>query len=111
MAATDFEVSVGSLKAKRGDSGSDWYLISLSTELGIGGVGRATIEVAAAGAAVPEIGGDVTIKLDGKLVFTGQVLGSRAAPDALVIAAADGLAKLARLEVQGAYEGKTAGAI
>src|SRR5262249_54796978 len=44
-------------------------------------------------------------------IFTGQVLGSNAAPDALVIAAADGLAKLARLEVQGAYEGKSAGAI
>ena len=40
MAATDFEVSVGSLKARHGDGESDWYVVSLSTEIGIGGVGR-----------------------------------------------------------------------
>lgn len=111
MAAVEFDVRVGDLAAKSGDDESDWYLISVSTDIGMGGVGRATIEVAAGSAALPAMGDKVTIKLAGEPVFAGDVLGVDAGPDTLIIRAADGLAKLARLEVQGAYENKTAGAI
>lgn len=111
MPAADFEVSVGALTAKSADQECDWYLTALSTELGIGGIGHATIQVAASSAALPKLGDAVTIKLGGKKIFTGQVFDLEASPDTLVISAADGLAQLARLEVQAVYENKTAGAI
>lgn len=111
MATTAFDVRVGSLSAKSGNDQSPWYLTALSTDLGIGGVGRATLRVSAANASVPEVDDDVTIKVDDKPVFAGHVFGVEAWPDTLVITATDGLSKLAKLEVQGVYENKTAGAI
>lgn len=111
MAATAFEVQVGSLEAKSGQDQGSAYLTFLSTDLGIGGVGRATIKISATSASIPSIDDDVTVKVDKKQVFAGHVFGIQALPDMLVITASDGLTKLAKLEVEGVYEDKTAGAI
>ncbi len=111
MAATQFDIAVGSLTAKSNDDQSKWYLTSLSTDLGIGGVGHGTLHVASQGAALPKIGDEVTIKVDATQIFAGHVLGFETTENEIVVHAADGLAKLAKLEVQGVYENKTAGAI
>lgn len=111
MPAVSFDVSVGDHQARSGGRGSSWYLRSLRTEVGMGGVGHATIVVAAASASPPEDGQAVRIQLDGVTVFSGRVLGVRTTPDALVISSADGLAVLARLEVERVYLEMTAGGI
>lgn len=111
MAATAFDVQIGSFSAKSGNGESEWYLTSVSTDLGIGGIGRATLQLSATNASVPDVDDDVIIKVDDKQVFAGFVFGIEASPDTLLIHATDGLAKLAKLEVQGVYEDKTAGDI
>jgi phage protein D len=110
MSAIDFEVIVGSLKAKSSGQ-SSVHLLSLTSEIGAGGPGHAAIELRSADAALPRPGDATTITLGGKKVFTGEALSIKATPETLFVMAVDGLAKLERAPATGAYKDKTAGAI
>jgi phage protein D len=115
MAGISFEVSIGAQKASSQARGSDWQLLSLITEIGMDGVGHCAVELAASEARPPKPGEAARVSLGAgggsAQVFTGEALSVSASAETLVVRMADGLAKLARLEVEGAYEDATAGSI
>src|SRR5262245_56145782 len=115
MAGISYEVSIGSRKASSKSRSSDWQLLSLTTDIGMDGVGHCAVELAASEAALPKPGEKARVKLDAGTgsaqVFQGEALSVSASVDTLVVRMVDGLTQLARLEVEGAYADKTAGSI
>jgi hypothetical protein len=115
MAGISYEVSIGAQKASSQSRGSDWQLLALTSEIGMDGVGHCAVELAASEAKPPKPGESARIKLDAgdgsAQVFTGETLSVSATAETVVIRMADGLAKLARLEVEGVYEDASAGSI
>jgi phage protein D len=116
MAGISYEVKIGSFQASSRPGKGNGQVRSLSCELTMEGAGgHCYLELAATGTALPKPGDKTTITLDdgngGATVFTGEVQETKAAPDLAIVLGADGLAKLARLDLEGAYEQMSAGAI
>jgi len=116
MAGIGYTVSVGSLRASNKPRQGQAFVRAITSELTMDGAGgRCMLEFVPSDAALPAPGDVTTVSLDGGdgsvTVFTGLVLESRAAPDVGIVTGGDTLAKLARLDVSGAYEQMSAGAI
>jgi hypothetical protein len=116
MRVVQGHVEIGPLTASTTPSREARQLLSLVGELGMGGAGgRCVVELAGPSLSPPAQGDLVRVSLGDEQgltpIFTGQVLGSTRTVTALRISAVDGLAKLARLDVEGHYENQTAGAI
>ena len=107
-----YEVTIGSQHARSGSRESDRLLVSLFTHLGMdGGSGFCVLELADAEYTPPRPGDAVTVELDGGegtiRVFSGEVDTVETTAAAQCITAFDGIAKLARLEIEAAYEEAT----
>jgi len=116
MRRVESEIKIGSVTASTTPRRESRALIRMVSELGMGGAGgRCVMEIAGPSLAPPDIGDPVTVSFgDGQAsttVFTGEVQQVTRTAVALKVTAVDGLAKLARTDVEAAYEGKTAGAI
>ncbi|MCP3099514.1 hypothetical protein LZ198_11600 [Myxococcus sp. K15C18031901] len=116
MAGIGYSVTIGSLQASSKPRQGQAFVRAITSELTMDGAGgRCTLELVPSDSALPGPGEVTTISLDGgdgaATVFTGIVLESRAAPDVGIISGGDALAKLARLDVSGAYEQMSAGSI
>lgn len=116
MPGLSFEIRLGRLTAAMDARRSDVQLLHLCCELAMGGAGsRCAIELAATAADPPAAGDPVTVTLDGgqgaAQVFSGIVQEVQAGPTSLRVGAVDGLARLARLHVESAYEQVSAGFI
>lgn len=116
MAGIGYQVTIGSFQASSRAGQGNGYVRSIVSELTMDGVGgRCHLELVASDTAPPAPGDVTTISLDdgngSVTVFTGVVLETRASPDTALIVGADALARLARLDVSGAYEQTSAGAI
>ncbi len=113
--AIAYEVNMGS-QILAGDSGSSRRpLVALDSEVGIGGIGRCLVRLGDLSWAGARVGDALTVALDAgdgsQTVFTGEVDEVVQRPDALLVWASDGLARLARIEVESAYEEVSAGFI
>lgn len=116
MATVAYDISIGSLNASSRSNQNQVQLLALTSELTMDGAGgRCSLEFAASDAALPKRGDTIQITLDdgstSAVVFTGEMFGLSASPTRCIIAGTDGLAKLARLDVEAAYEGVSAGSI
>lgn len=116
MRRVESEIQIGSVTASTAPKREQRALIRLVSELGMGGAGgRCVLEIAGPALAPPAAGDPVTVAFgDGQsstTVFTGEVQQVTRTAVSLRVTAVDGLAKLARTDVESAYEGKTAGAI
>ncbi|HVE85586.1 MAG TPA: contractile injection system protein, VgrG/Pvc8 family [Myxococcales bacterium] len=116
MRRVESEIHVGSVTASTTPRREDRALIRLVSELGMGGAGgRCVLEIAGPSLEPPAPGDPVTVAFgDGQsstTVFTGEVRQVTRTAVSLRVTAVDGLARLARVDVEAAYEGKTAGAI
>lgn len=116
MAGIGYSVTIGSLRASHSSRQGQAFVRSITSELTMDGAGgRCSVELVPSDSPLPPPGEATTISLDGGdgavTVFTGQVLESRGAPDTSLVLGGDALAKLARLDVSGAYEQMTAGSI
>lgn len=109
MADVAYDVKIGSQRASSSKRDSDRQLVSLMAELDMDGVGgRCILELAGASGTAPKLADEVTVGLDAgdgaKTVFTGEVESVDATATAQRITAQDGVVKLARLDVEQAYE-------
>ncbi len=116
MAGIAYEVKVGAFQASSRPHKGNGQVRSISCSLTMDGSGgHCYLELVATGAAQPRPGDATTVTLDdghgGATVFTGEVQETRAAADTARVVGVDGLTKLARLDVDGAYEQMSAGAI
>ncbi|MFV8750424.1 hypothetical protein ACNOYE_07720 [Nannocystaceae bacterium ST9] len=113
--AIAYSVSIGSLSfANEGRDARP--LLGIETEVGIGGAGGwCLIQLGDPSWGDPALGDAVSVELDvgdGKTkVFTGEVEGVERRATSLWIRSRDALAKLARTEVEAAYEEASAGFI
>ena len=108
MARTAYQVTVGAYRATSDKRQSSRELLSLVVERGLGCIGgRCMVELGDAGFAPAEAGAPVSVSLDageGAVdVFTGTAYAFETSAVAQIVRAADGLAKLARMQVEGAY--------
>jgi hypothetical protein len=118
MPGIAYDVKIGAFQASSQAHRGNGQVRSITCALTMDGAGgHCYLELVATGAAQPQPGpGDATtITLDdgngGATVFTGEVQELRAASDTAIVVGVDGLTKLARLDVDGAYEQMSAGAI
>ncbi len=116
MALVGYEVSIGSRRATSAPGNCDLQLVSLGCERSMDGVGgQCAIQLAGPLPEPPAVGDPVQVELDGgdgaTRVFTGEIDTVSTSHIATRIVALDGLAKLARLEVEIAYEEVDAGFI
>ena len=112
MPEVAYDVSIGSQRASSSKRDNDRQLMNLTTELDMDGVGgRCVVELAGAAETQPELADSVSIKLNvgegEQTVFTGRVEGMDATATGQRITAFDGIARLARLDVEQAYENVT----
>jgi hypothetical protein len=111
------QVRIGAVTAGTASRRQDRHLIALSSELGVGSAGgRCIVELADPSQPAPVPGDSVEVSLgrgDGPpvRVFTGEVHEVSRTATSLRVTCTDGLAKLARMDVEAAYEGQSAGAI
>jgi hypothetical protein len=111
-----YDVSIGSLRFTNTGTGERRPLLGIESEVGLGGApGRCLFHLGDISWADPQIGEAVSVSLDAgdgaTSVFTGEVAEVSQRSDALWVWAYDGLAKMARVEVESAYEEVTAGFI
>jgi hypothetical protein len=104
-----YDLTIGSQSASSKTRDSERQLMSLVIELRMEGTGgHCTIELADAEYTPPEPGDALIVKLDAgdgeHQVFTGEVESVETTATSQRIAASDGLVKLARLDVEAAYE-------
>jgi hypothetical protein len=113
--ALAYAVNVGSLRfANEGRDAKP--LLALETELGIGGSGgRCRIQLGDPSWGDPSLGDPIAVELDNgdgaTKVFSGEVEAVERRSTSLWIHGRDGLAKLARTEVEAVYEETAAGEI
>jgi hypothetical protein len=110
------QVEIGMITASTTPRREARQLLALIGELGMGGTGgQCVMELAGPALTPPAAGDPVKVSLGDeqgrKPIFTGEVLGVTRTATALRISAVDGLARLARLDVEKLYESQTAGAI
>lgn len=116
MLKVEASVRIGGIRAGTAPQREARALLSLHSELVLGGSGgRCVLELAGPSLAPPASGESVEVALGRgsgtTRVFTGEVSGVARTATALRVTCEDGLAKLARLDVEAAYESKAAGAI
>jgi len=116
MAGIAYEVTIGSFQASSQAGQGNGHVRSMVSELSMDGAGgRCWLELVASDAEPPAPGDATTVSLDdgngSVTVFTGVVLETKASPETVFVVGADALAKLAQLDVSGAYEQTAAGAI
>ena len=118
MAGIAYDVKIGAFQASSHPRRGNGQVRSISCALTMDGSGgHCYLELIATGASPPQPrpGDATTITLDdgngGATVFTGEVQENKAAADTAFVVGVDGLTKLARLDVEGAYEQMSAGAI
>ncbi|WP_163867041.1 hypothetical protein [Myxococcus eversor] len=116
MAGIGYSVTIGSLRASNKARQGQAFIRSITSELTMDGAGgRCTVELVPSDAGLPTPGDKTTIEMDGGngavTVFTGLVLEARGSTDTSLVIGGDALAKLARLDVSGAYEQMSAGSI
>jgi len=116
VARIESEVKIGSLTASTSPQREARALIRLVAELGMGGAGgRCVVELAGPSLSPPAPGDSVQVSFgsgaSATTVFTGEVQEVTRTATALRVAAVDALARLARFDVEAAYEAKTAGDI
>lgn len=107
-----YDLTIGSQIASSKTRDSERQLLSLVTELGMEGTGgHCTVELADAEYTPPEPGDPLKANLDAgdgeHQVFAGEVESVEATATSQRITASDGLVKLARLDVEAAYEDVT----
>jgi hypothetical protein len=90
--------------------------LALESQIGVGcSIGRCLLRLGDISWADPQIDDPITVQLDGgdgaTVVFTGDVERISQHADALWVFGSDSLAKMARIEVESAYEEVTAGFI
>lgn len=116
MSGIAYEVTSGSFRASSRAGQGNGFVRSIVSELSMDGAGgRCCLEWVASDAAPPAPGDETTISLDdgngSVTVFTGVVMETKASPETALVVGADALAKLAQLDVSGAYEQTSAGSI
>lgn len=115
VVSVGYEVKVGSLLASHDKRKANAGLLSLHTHLGMGQVGGMMVKLAPFGVEAPKVGDEVTVRLDGgagvETAFVGQVRSVHSAGLSLELRAEGPLSRLARLDVEGVYEGQTVGEI
>lgn len=115
LATIGFEATIGDLIASTDARAANVSLRALQTSLGMGLLGRAVLDLSPFGVAAPAIGDPVAIELDAgdgaTLVFTGEVGAVLPSTLGMRIIADSPLSRLARLDVEAAYEGQSLGAI
>lgn len=116
MAGIGYAVTIGSFQASSQAGQGNGYVRSIVSELSMDGAGgRCYLELVASDSAPPAPGDATTISLDGGngsvTVFTGVVMETQGTPETALIVGTDALARLARLDVSGAYEQTSAGSI
>ncbi|NOK17276.1 hypothetical protein HMI50_09585 [Corallococcus carmarthensis] len=109
---------IGAFQATSQPHRGNGQVRSISCALTMDGAGgHCYLELVATGTSQPQPrpGDATTITLDdgngGATVFTGEVQETRASSDTTLVVGVDGLTKLARLDLDGAYEQMSAGAI
>ncbi len=105
------DIRVGDLRVSSDPASSDAQLLSLTCVRSMGGGGSWTrVKLAASAAGPLQLGDALTISLDDGRgegmtpVFSGELSELRVAPTSIAVTACDGLARLARLEFEAAYE-------
>ncbi|HND31820.1 MAG TPA: hypothetical protein PLA94_17580 [Myxococcota bacterium] len=110
-----FEATIGDLVASTDGADANIALRSLRTSLGMGQMGAAVLELGPFGVRAPSAGDPVRVSLDvgegSTLVFTGEVGIVQASTLGLRIVADTPLARLARMDVEAAFEGQNLAAI
>ncbi|HWN67963.1 MAG TPA: hypothetical protein VNM90_10000 [Haliangium sp.] len=111
-----YDVSIGSQRFTNTGSGDRRPLLGIESDIGLGGApGWCLLHLGDISWADPQLGDAVTVSLDAgdgaTDVFTGEVAEVSQRADALWVLAHDGLSKMARVEVESAYEEVTAGFI
>ena len=114
--ALAYSLTLGGLRASSDGRGDSAQARALQVDRGMGGVGRAVLDmVVSADGAAPSPGDPVTVSLNGGAgeakVFTGEVFSVVARADGLRVVATDGLATLGRTDLAKVWEDKTAGSI
>jgi hypothetical protein len=114
--ALGYELRLGAMTVSSDERQSQASLLRLRCELRMDGAGsHATIELGVCQQAPPSAGDPVAISLSAgqgsQLVFTGQVGEVEVSPSRLVVRARCGLAQLAQLSVESAYQQVPAGFI
>lgn len=112
-ARTAYQVTIGGHRASSDGGGGDRQLVSLVVELGMDGVGgRCVLELGGAEQTPADPGAPVSVTLDAGngavTVFTGKAFASEATTVSQVVRAGDGLAELAAIEVEQAYQESSA---
>lgn len=116
MGTVAYDISIGSLSASSRSNQNPVQLLSLTSELTMDGAGgRCSLEFAASDATLPKPGDTTQITLDdgsaSAVVFTGEMFGIATSPTRYIVTGTDGLTKLARLDIEAAYESVSAGSI
>jgi Phage tail baseplate hub (GPD) len=116
MLRVEAEIQIGALQASTTPRRESRKLLALHSELALSGSGgQCVLELAEPSLPPPSVGDAVQVSLGrgqgSTRVFTGAVADVTRTATALRITCADGLAKLARLDVEAAYEEMSAGAI
>src|SRR5271157_5513028 len=107
-AATAYQAKVGAYSASSDTRHSDRQLLSLVVERGMDGTGgRCVVELGGTGFAPVEAGAPVNVTLDAgqgmQPVFAGTAYATETNAVSQVVRADDGLAKLARIQVEATY--------
>jgi hypothetical protein len=106
---TAYRIHVGSYTASSRAGESNRLLVALTVELGMDQAGGAChIELSGADYAPVAPEDPVTVEIDGGHVFTGAADVCAATAASQIVSAVDGLARLARLEVEAAFADVTA---
>lgn len=116
MAGIAYSVTIGSFQASSQAGQGNGFVRSIVSELTMDGAGgRCTLELVTGDSAPPAPGDATTVSMDAGdgsvTVFTGVVLETRASAETALVVSTDALTQLARLDVSGAYESTSAGAI
>lgn len=112
-----FDAQVGSVRFGGGQAAGQRQsgLVSLDTEVGAGGVGRCLLRIGSLDWSAVRMGDPVQVRLDAgdgaREVFRGEVSQFAQRVGELWVWADDGLARLARVDVESAYEEVSAGFI
>lgn len=115
MNRVEVDIQIGGITAGTDPRRQQRHLLALRGELALGGGARCELELAGPSLPPPAVGEAVQVSFGQGMgttrIFTGEVAQIARTATALRITCSDAFARLARVDVESAYEGKTAGAI